>query len=404
MQRHTARSKRGTACFRAAEPARRGGGPGARTRPRARTRARCGRGASRGRTWPATGRFSEACDGVRKRAAEIEPVNDYADFRARPGAACAAATGSGAPTRLKLAVAMRTRPRADYRAALARRRRRRRKRARVSRRGADTRMVEAWACLARRSWRATSTASIWRGDEPMRARGRGASPGAAPGLRVGVRVQQLQLTRRRSTWWPKARPDGRANAPRPKTSSPAPPPPRGCFRAIIWPPARARSPARGPGVREALAAEGLSRGRRRPRRGGARRRVPPRVRLRRLSDRASAAVRRRPVAAPPTSMRPIPCPAGWSQRRRGSRWRRSPPPPAVIAGGVAGKLGARRRSVSGYPRRASAPTGVVVGDRPSTDTALANALQWLLALVPGADAVVAPSGGEAIPDPAPPSV
>jgi 4-nitrophenyl phosphatase len=50
-------------------------------------------------------------------------------------------------------------------------------------------------------------------------------------------------------------------------------------------------------------------------------------------------------------------------------------------------------------------TGVMVGDRPSTDGALAAALGWPFALVlSGVTAAVAPPGGEAIPDPAPPFV
>jgi 4-nitrophenyl phosphatase len=49
--------------------------------------------------------------------------------------------------------------------------------------------------------------------------------------------------------------------------------------------------------------------------------------------------------------------------------------------------------------------GVVVGDRPSTDGALAAALGWPFALVlSGVTAPVAPPGGEAIPDPPPPFV
>jgi len=50
-------------------------------------------------------------------------------------------------------------------------------------------------------------------------------------------------------------------------------------------------------------------------------------------------------------------------------------------------------------------TGVVVGDRPSTDGALAAALGWPFALVlSGVTAAVAPPGGEAIPQPLPPFV
>jgi 4-nitrophenyl phosphatase len=48
------------------------------------------------------------------------------------------------------------------------------------------------------------------------------------------------------------------------------------------------------------------------------------------------------------------------------------------------------------------PVGIVVGDRPSSDGALAAALGWPFALVlTGVTAAVAPPGGEAIPDPAP---
>ena len=49
--------------------------------------------------------------------------------------------------------------------------------------------------------------------------------------------------------------------------------------------------------------------------------------------------------------------------------------------------------------------GVVVGDRPSSDGALAEALGWPFALVlSGVTAAVAPPGGEAIPSPPPPYV
>jgi glycerol 3-phosphatase-2 len=50
-------------------------------------------------------------------------------------------------------------------------------------------------------------------------------------------------------------------------------------------------------------------------------------------------------------------------------------------------------------------TGVMVGDRPSTDGAMADALGWPFALVlSGVTAQVAPPGGEAIPSPPPPYV
>ena len=59
----------------------------------------------------------------------------------------------------------------------------------------------------------------------------------------------------------------------------------------------------------------------------------------------------------------------------------------------------------GIIRERFGDVGVVVGDRPSTDGALAEALGWPFALVlSGVTASVAPPGGEAIPDPAPPFV
>jgi glycerol-1-phosphatase len=59
----------------------------------------------------------------------------------------------------------------------------------------------------------------------------------------------------------------------------------------------------------------------------------------------------------------------------------------------------------GIIRERYGTTGVVVGDRPSTDGALASALGWPFALVlSGVTAAVAPPGGEAIPAPAPPFV
>lgn len=53
-------------------------------------------------------------------------------------------------------------------------------------------------------------------------------------------------------------------------------------------------------------------------------------------------------------------------------------------------------------RRELGERGVVVGDRPSTDGALADALGWPFALVlSGVTAAVPPPGGEVIPDPPP---
>ncbi len=49
--------------------------------------------------------------------------------------------------------------------------------------------------------------------------------------------------------------------------------------------------------------------------------------------------------------------------------------------------------------------GIMVGDRPSTDGALATLLGWPFALVlSGVTRHVAPPGGETIPDPPPPFV
>ncbi|MGH9033346.1 MAG: HAD hydrolase-like protein, partial [Acidimicrobiia bacterium] len=50
-------------------------------------------------------------------------------------------------------------------------------------------------------------------------------------------------------------------------------------------------------------------------------------------------------------------------------------------------------------------SGIVVGDRPSSDGALAAALGWPFALVlSGVAGWTAPPGGEAVPDPPPPFV
>lgn len=88
------------------------------------------------------------------------------------------------------------------------------------------------------------------------------------------------------------------------------------------------------------------------------------------------------------------------------------PGAGAIVAAVATASG-RDPEVAGKP---SAPTvamvehelgdhGVVIGDRPSTDGALADALGWPFALVlSGVTGVVAPPGGEAIPSPPPPYV
>jgi glycerol-1-phosphatase len=88
------------------------------------------------------------------------------------------------------------------------------------------------------------------------------------------------------------------------------------------------------------------------------------------------------------------------------------PGSGAIAAAVATASG-RRPEVAGKPeqptialvRERLGTSGVVVGDRPSSDGALAAALGWPFALVlSGVTAKVAPPGGEAIPDPPPPFV
>lgn len=69
---------------------------------------------------------------------------------------------------------------------------------------------------------------------------------------------------------------------------------------------------------------------------------------------------------------------------------------------VAGKPSA---AMADLVRRRLGSRGVVVGDRPSTDGALADLLGWPFALVlTGVTAPVAPPGGEAVPNPPPPFV
>lgn len=69
---------------------------------------------------------------------------------------------------------------------------------------------------------------------------------------------------------------------------------------------------------------------------------------------------------------------------------------------VAGKPSA---AMAALVRRRLGEDGVVIGDRPSTDGAMAATLGWPFALVlSGVTATVAPPGGEAVPDPLPPFV
>jgi glycerol-1-phosphatase len=78
---------------------------------------------------------------------------------------------------------------------------------------------------------------------------------------------------------------------------------------------------------------------------------------------------------------------------------------ATAAGSTPEVAGKPAAPTVGLIRERFGADGVVVGDRPSTDGALATALGWPFALVlSGVTAAVAPPGGEAIPDPAPPFV
>src|SRR5205807_2396550 len=72
---------------------------------------------------------------------------------------------------------------------------------------------------------------------------------------------------------------------------------------------------------------------------------------------------------------------------------------ATAAGSTPEVAGKPEAPTVGLIRERFGTTGVVVGDRPSTDGALATAIGWPFALVlSGVTAAVAPPGGEAIPD------
>jgi ribonucleotide monophosphatase NagD (HAD superfamily) len=88
------------------------------------------------------------------------------------------------------------------------------------------------------------------------------------------------------------------------------------------------------------------------------------------------------------------------------------PGSGAIAAAVATASG-RDPEVAGKPERPMVDlirarfgaSGLVVGDRPSTDGALAGALGWPFALVlSGVTQREAPPGGESIPEPPPPFV
>ncbi len=78
---------------------------------------------------------------------------------------------------------------------------------------------------------------------------------------------------------------------------------------------------------------------------------------------------------------------------------------ATAAGSTPEVAGKPEAPMVGLLRERYGDAGLVVGDRPSTDGALADAIGWPFALVlSGVTAAVAPPGGEAIPDPSPPFV
>ncbi|HEY3096896.1 MAG TPA: HAD hydrolase-like protein, partial [Acidimicrobiia bacterium] len=77
----------------------------------------------------------------------------------------------------------------------------------------------------------------------------------------------------------------------------------------------------------------------------------------------------------------------------------------TAAGRVPEVAGKPERPMVDLVRKRLGPTGVVVGDRPSTDGAFASALGWPFALVlSGVTRPEPPSGGESIPNPPPPFV
>ena len=237
---------------------------------------------------------------------------------------------------------------------------------------------------------------IWRGDEPDPARGRRASPTLrAAGLRVAfVSNNSNSPVDRRGR---QARPHGRAGD-APTTSSPARWRPRGSSPQSL---ARRRPRAR---VRRPGGAGGARRGR--PGRG---RRRPRRRRWWWASTGSS-------TTTASTGRRPR-CAAG--ARFVATNLDATYPVPGGLIPGAGALVAAvataagRRPEVAGKPeaptvgiiRERFGTSGVVVGDRPSTDGALATALGWPFALVlSGVTAAVAPPGGEAIPEPPPPFV
>ena len=205
---------------------------------------------------------------------------------------------------------------------------------------------------------------IWRGDEPIAPAAEGIAKLRAAGLRVGVRVEQLELAGRRRGR--QARPHGRARR-RPTTCVTSAMAAACAPRPVAPAPAPAVLVCAGPGVR---------RGARRRRAWTRSTTAPPTAVVVGFHrdfdyddlDRASRAVRDGRALRRHQPGRHLPDPrradprrrlAGRRGRDRGRearpRWRAS-----------------RRRRPSALIRERFGTTGVVVGDRPSTDGALAD--------------------------------
>ena len=127
--------------------------------------------------------------------------------------------------------------------------------------------------------------------------------------------------------------------------------------------------------------------------------LQPRLLLRRARPGVGRRARRCPLRGHQPRQH-LSGPRGADPRGRGDRRR----------GGHRGRRHARGGGKPAHPiadlvRERFGTAGVMVGDRPSTDGAMADTLGWPFALVlSGVTAAVAPPGGEAIPDPPPPFV
>ena len=207
---------------------------------------------------------------------------------------------------------------------------------------------------------------IWRGDEPIAARGR-RHRGAA----------RRRAARRRSCRTTRAQPVGdvvaklermrRRRPTRRRRRSPARWPRRALLAQSLAPGARGAR-VRGPGrASRRSTGVGLRRGRRRPGRRG-RRRLPPRLRLRRASTARRAAVRDGRPLRRHEPRRHLSGPRRADARARARSSPRSPPRRAARPRSRASP----RRRPSALVRERFGTAGVVVGDRPSTDGALAD--------------------------------